>query len=382
MKRIGTLSVLCLGLAIGSFAFEGCSSDDKPAAGVETKKAPAKPSAPATTDTSTKTFGVKTLFLGDAPRSGGAPTTTAWKKFGYDLDGKYTTKDSTDVCQIQPGSDKSYREDGDKGIDNSFGANIVNQIIHGLAPNAPQDLNNSIAKGQFTLMFTITGLSDDAKQTATGLSGYLNAGGQFDPSGQTTPTFSSADNWPVAPELLTNTSDPKSSKIQFSDAYVVDGTFVSGGGSDAKFGLTLSVSGQHLDLNIYRATITFDHTAAAVGANGIIAGILNTEELLASLGKIAGRLDPKLCDPSQFTTLSDQIRSFADIMVDGQQDPSKRCDGISIALGFDSVLVQNPTKVSPPSQGQDTACSGATDAGADTGTKQDTGAPPSDAGAD
>lgn len=375
MKRTHLVSVLSVGVLASSLAiFQGCSSSSSDnTAAVVTKRPPTKPSGPATSDTSTKTFAVQTLFLGDAPRSGPA-SSDAWKKFGYDLDGKITTKDSTDVCKQASGGDRTTQADGDTGIDNSFGENLM-PIINQVSPTAAADLNSQLAKGAFTLLFTVTGLSDDAAQSATGLSGFMNAGGAFDTTGQKQPTFTTADNWPVLPELLTNPADPKSSKIQFPDAYVSNGTWVNGS-SDGKITITLSFGGQNLDLTIEKAIVTFDHKSPTGASNGVIAGLLNTEALISGLTTIAGRLSPGLCTGDGLKTITDKIRAYSDIMTDGSQDPSKTCDAITIGLGFEAKEIANPTLVAPPAQAGQDPCA-ASDAGTDGSVTVDSG---SDAG--
>ncbi len=375
MKRI-ILTSLSGALAVGALvAFQGCSSSEDPSTPTATKKPPARPSGPATTETGMKTFAVKQLLLGDAPRSG-PPSSTAWKKFGYDLDGKYTSATSTDVCKVPPGGDKAAREDGDQGIDNSFGRNLIS-LITNLSPSAASDLNNQITGGQLTLMFSVTGLSDDPKQTATGLKGFLNAGAIFDPTGQKKPTFAPTEEWPVNPELLAG-SDPASAKIQFSDAYVVNGTFVSGGSS--QFSLSLGLGGQKLELNIYKAVATFEHSAPTTASNGVIAGLIKTDELITGLSKIAGQFDPKFCKAEELTTIVDSIKGVSDILSDGTQDTSKTCDAISIGIGFEATQIANPTKVAPPADPGPDPCKPKTDGGTDSGS--DTGTPPQDAGTD
>lgn len=376
MTRTRLLTLLSAGSLASLVAMaQGCSSTTETPV-VVTKRPPVRTGSP-TSDTSTKTFAVQTLYLGDAPRNNPA-SSDAWKKFGYDLDGKITTKDSTDVCKLPPGqSQRTAKEDGDEGIDNSFGHNLM-PIITGVSPTAAADLNGQITKGAFTLMFTVTGLTDEAKQSATGLKGYMSAGGAFDPTGQKVPTFTPTEVWPVLPELLTSTSDATSSKVKFADSYVANGTWVNG--SDAKITISLGFNGQNLDLVINKAVVTFDHKEPSTAANGIIAGILNTEELIAGLTKIAGRLQANLCTGDQLKTITDQIRAVSDIMTDGTQDPNKTCDGISIGLGFDAKQIANPSVVSPPAPPGPDACNPAADAGADAAV--DSAVPPTDAGLD
>jgi hypothetical protein len=378
MKRTHLVSLVGAASVAGLLAVaQGCSSSSDAPSAVKTKRPPERPSA-ATADTSTKTFAVQTLYLGDALRNNPA-SVDAWKKFGYDLDGKVTTKESTDVCKLPPGqSQRTAKEDGDDGIDNSFGHNLL-PIITGVSPTAVADLNGQLTKGTFTLMFTVTGLSDDPHQTANGLKGFMSAGGAFDPTGQKVPGFVPTDVWPVAPELLSNPSDATSSKVQFADSYVTDGTWVNG--SDAKVTISLGFNGQSLDLTMYKAIVTFEHKDPTTAANGIIAGILNTDELIGGLTKIAGRLQKDLCSGDQLKLFTDQIRAVSDIMADGSQDPSKTCDGISIGLGFDAKQIANPSVVAPAADTGGDPCAPSVDGGADSASPVDA-ASPADAGSD
>lgn len=364
MKHRHILSLVTCSLTLGAVAatsLPACSSSETTPSTATVKKAPARPAAPATTETSTRTFAVKQLFLGDAPRTG-APTSTAWKKFGYDLDGKTSTQASTDVCKPPAGGENVAREDGDQGIDNSFGRNLMQTII-GLSPSAATDVQTQLVNGSFTLLLSVTGLSDDPKQTATGLKGFMNAGGIFDPSGQTKPNFGDkALDWPVQGDLLADAKDPKSSRVKFSDAYIAGGTWVSG--SDSVISLTLNVGGRALGLNITKAQVTFEHSAPNVASGGVIAGILNTNELIAALAPSLARLDPKLCSADKASAITDTIRGYSDILTDGTQDPSKDCNGISIGLGFEAVEVANPTKVAPTEPAPPDPCTDPGDAGA------------------
>lgn len=55
--------------------------------------------------------------LGDAEPSG-------WRDIGYNLDGKCTTRTSTDSCTLAAGAALSVQDDGTNGIDNSYGENL------------------------------------------------------------------------------------------------------------------------------------------------------------------------------------------------------------------------------------------------------------------
>ena len=345
MKLARIMTVLGCGIGVaGALVFQGCSSNT-PTTGTaagEVGKPPAKPADAPTTSTTEKNFALHTLLLGDTARGSTVQSpTTAWKKFGYNVDGKVTTRDSTDACKLVSGASKTVRDDGENGIDNSFGANILPIILNTAGAEGPAKINQAISDGSFTIMLNIKGLSDDPKQTATGLTGALLAGGKF-PNGK--PTFTSADDWPVRPELLSNKTDPNSSTIKFTDSYVVNGTWVNGGQSDVK--ISLVFSGVALDLTVHKASLTFDHTGPNKADNGTIAGVINTTELIDGLRKVAGRISTSLCGGSAFEGIAGQIKQASDIMDDGTGGaPTTECNAISIGLGFTADVIGPPKTV-------------------------------------
>jgi hypothetical protein len=60
-----------------------------------------------------------------------------------------------------------------------------------------------------------------------------------------------------------------------------------------------------------------------------------------------------VCGPPVLDNLITSIRQASDILVDGTQDPTKPCDGISIGLGFDAVAA-NLGSVGPTEPASDT----------------------------
>ena len=337
------------------------------------------PPSPPTTGTvppsgDTKTFALNALFLGEADRSGGAPSQSAWKSYGYNLDGKVTAKDSTDVCTLAAGAPKTNQVDGNNGIDNSFGS-VILPIIQSAAslPTPSQTITQAIDKGDFTIQLQITGLTADAKQSSTGLTGQLYASGAYDNG---TPAFDSTTDWPVEPQLLVSPTDVTKSKITFDHAYINNGTFVSGDLSAG--GITVSISlvfqGVPLTLSVNHAVITFDHTTDADAANGTIAGVIDTNELITGLKSVAGRISTSLCG-SAFDGIAQQIQQASDIMSDGTNASGKACSGISIGLGFTGKKVANPTKIaSSDASAPPDPCTSTPDAGGgDTGTSTDAG---------
>lgn len=374
--KIGSVGLAASALVMASY-MAGCSSDPVPTTTGGAGQPPAKPSGPVTADSSIKTFAIKTLYLGEAPRAGGAASNQAWKKYGYNLDGKATVASSTDVCTRAKGAPSSNQVDGENGIDNSFGAVILPIIQSAASINEPsKSFNDSVAKGGFTIQLQIVGLTDDAKQTATGLSGQLFASGAYkgdSPVDVPFPGFGPTTDWPVRAELLNDGATIGSgSKVKFADAYMANGTFVNGSGGST-ITLSLSFSGVSLDLAINKAVLTFDHKTPGSATNGTIAGTIDTEELITGLKKVAGRISTTLCG-TQFDGIAQQIRQASDIMADSTNAPGKDCTGISVGLGFDAELVMNPTKVAKDTgAGTPDPCTTPADAGTDTGTSTDAG---------
>ena len=361
MKLFNSLSLLAVGVgACGIIAVTapGCSGGDSGSSSsggtAATGKTP--PSSPAgataTTETGKKTFAVNQLFLGETNRSN-APTKDAWKDYGYNIDGLATTKESKDVCTRQGGADSAKQEDGNGGIDNAFGRTVLGFIL-GLVPTPSKTLNDSIQGGSFTILFEIAGLTDDPKQTNTGLGGRLLVGGAFGEGKK--PTFATTDDWPYRANPI----------VPINGAYINNGTFVNGSGG-ATVELALFIQGVQLSLTINRAAITFDHTAPNDITNGTISGVIGTEALVSGIEKVAGRISTQLCGGSTLDTIKQTIRQASDILQDGTNRAGANCDAISIGLGFTGKRIGDPKTVAvdavPPPDPCSTPADGGTDGG-------------------
>ncbi|APR77142.1 Hypothetical protein A7982_02489 [Minicystis rosea] len=291
--------------------------------------------------TGSVTLAVSKLYLGNTKPDGTPDSQNGWKNFGFDLDGKISTATSTDLCKPRDNAaTKNVYPDGNDGIDNSFGKNIL-PIILGLASDAPEKINDSIAEGSFTIMLDMQKLGTGADYNP--LTTQLYAGANLGAA----PKWDGTDKWPVVPELLVDPTDiTKGSKVTFPMSYVTGNTWVSG--SKGNVVLSLSISGFTLELTIASAQImvTLD-SAHKKGTKGVIAGILETDKLISELKKVAGAFDPSLCSGATIDSITSQIAQASDIMKDGSQAPGTPCDGISIGLGFDADIVQLGTVADP-----------------------------------
>jgi hypothetical protein len=367
---VGIATVLATGGVITTVAGAGCSGgsssggsgsggggDTCTSAGVQCTVQPAAPSGG--TPTSAKhNYAVHTLYLGDTDRTG-VTNSDAWKSYGYNLDNLVTAKTSTDVCTLAAGASKTTQVDGNGGIDNSFGENILPIIITTAGSDAAQRINNSINTGSFTLMTYITGFDDSAgnHSSATGLTGVLLAGGNYaNHNDGGVPSWDTNTHWPILPVLI-NGCDPTNgcpagtdpvagAQITFPQAYQANGTFVNG--TPGNLDLNLSIGGETIDVKVHSALITFDPKAPGSVTNGTIAGVLVSQELVNSLQQVAGRISTSLCSGSAFQSIAQQILQASDIIIDPgsgavSNTAGANCNGISIGLGFEATEIAAPT---------------------------------------
>jgi len=323
--------------ATGILCAVACSSStDPPVTSSEIGGLPPKAGAdkpPVASDPSV-VYAINKLYLGGTNRDGKSNKASGWKQYGFNLDGKVSTEASKDICKPRAGAvPKNVYPDGNEGIDNSFGKNVL-PLVLAAASDAETSINDSIVEGSFTIMLDIDHLGADTEYNP--LVAKLYGGASLDAP----PKFDGTDEWPVIPELLKDPADITSSKVQFTTSYLIDNTWVSG--SKAPINLSLAVSGFTLNLTIGSAILAMklspDHKSAT---EGTIAGILETDVLTTELKKVVAAFDDSFCDDNATVdSILNQIRQASDIMKDGSQDPTKECDGISIGLGFDMKQVK------------------------------------------
>jgi hypothetical protein len=265
----------------------------------------------------------------------GEGTNGQWKTVGFDLDGLTSTAASTDVCQPNSGADPSVPyPDGNMGIDNSFGKNLLPEIL-ALDQTWVTDVNGSLQQGAFNVLLKMYCLppTGDVPSFTTKLFVATPLA--------TPPKFDGTDVWPVAPELLNDPKDPESSTIIFPNSSVTGNTYDSGKNQTFIITIPLSAQGKttllKLTLNAARATMTLSADRQHA-TGGMIGGVLNTEDFVAEVKKLGYLLG--LCTNPLLPGLITQVRQASDIMHDGTQDPTKTCDGISIGITFEMAAVQ------------------------------------------
>jgi hypothetical protein len=316
---------------------------------------PPPPPTKMTMSTAKHNMAIRNLYLGDESPGTFATGSTppAWASFGYNIDGLITTAQSTDVCTFNSNGSTQDQVDGTNGIDNSFGENI-DSFLSTLAPST--DISADIAAGKFTLEFNTVGLDGTATQSATGLTGALFAGSTYAGTPATTGTgtstsFDITDNWPVNGSLLVDpTNIASGSKINFANAYVNGGVWVSGEPNDIS--LTLSLMGQSLSITIHAGVVTLPITTDAAGQfhskTGIVSGVIETTEFVTAVNAVLAGIG----ECGLQSTVEPLLLGAQDIIIgsDGTTITNTKgtpCNGISIGLAFDADEIAQPSTVAP-----------------------------------
>ncbi|MBK9258411.1 MAG: hypothetical protein IPM54_01080 [Polyangiaceae bacterium] len=280
------------------------------------------------------------IFWGDTDADGTPNPANGWKSFGFDIDGRFSTKDSTDLCKPGAvGSPAQTYPDGHNGIDNSFGKNIL-PIFLGLASEFSSDNNKPITMGEYTYLLSI----DDVGEGPCSTSSAFFLGGNLG----YVPSFDGNDVWPIDASSLVNPNVPTSAKCSFANTRIEMG-FVQAG-PPSQFDLIVKTAGFRMVLPVRQARLKMDlELNNQIATKGHIGGIIRTEDLADEVKKVAAAFDSSFCDPNSPTLQSiiNQLWQASDIMVDGSQDPTKVCDGISIGLGFTMKKAQLGAVVPP-----------------------------------
>jgi hypothetical protein len=285
------------------------------------------------------TFALRRVYLG-GNNAQGVPDSTAWKHLGYDIDGKATTAHATDVCQPVNGAPASdVYPDGDDGIDNNYGKTLL-PILAGLQGDVEAAINNTLDQGTYSVILDLQKLGTGADYNPLLTRFYLGA------ELGSAPKWDGTDTWKLQPGMLNSAADPTSAKVQFAAGYLVGNTWVSGTRTD----LLLRFGG--VDLLLHHAVITMQLDEAHQNVTkGIVSAVLDTQDLLDKIKSAAASVSTTYCDASLLDPVLKSVAAASDILKDGTQDPSKPCDGISFAFGFDAVPahIAGVADASPPS---------------------------------
>jgi hypothetical protein len=275
---------------------------------------------------------MRTIDLGDSDPNSGQTDSEAWQSFGFDIDGASSSCASGPFCQPQAQARVGDLGDGQGGIDNSFGRNIV-PMLTAFTPTPTKEASASIAAGLTTNLIAIRGFG--IGQNASGMSASMVVAG---PLGST-PTWSTSDAWPVDSSSLRG-GNIDAPLLSFPASYLTQRVLVAApasGEGEISLGILASVP---FLLPIRHVQIAMTVSADGSTATGTVSGILLVEGLLRAASAVVAAKLATYCSSGGIDSTDAEIVDAADIPLDGTADTTQQCAGISFGIGFTAVRAQ------------------------------------------
>jgi hypothetical protein len=298
-------------------------------------------------------FVVNAMQLGVSDRGTGTLDTNAWKTYGFDLDGRDTSladsKANTDSCAKVAGAGSTVLVDGNGGIDNNFGSQVMT-VIRSLKSDVEATNNATITSGQSTMLLRLQNVGATFAD-GTGVSGALYSASFWPTGGGTpTPTFTTSDHWSVVTSSLVNSAsigDPSNAVVTFPNGYISGGYWVSGRLAAGTVDVAIGISGTPFVLPLQSGVLT---VKLSDGSDGTIAGAVSTAALQTAVTPVAESFG--ICPGnSTFDSVVTTLTEGADLVSGAPelQDTTVTCDAMSVGLGFTLAPTGVPTAtVAPP----------------------------------
>jgi hypothetical protein len=316
---------------------------------------PGPPATGAEASGTPDTFAVRAWFLGDVARDG-TPDLAAWRTIGWDLDSRSFAEPYGDGhCQPVHSAEatgywKGTGEEGEGGIDNELGAMNGRSVERG-GPSPTALATADAESGVGTLLIRMDHVGEAADYVHVG--GSVRAAvGTVDGEGKV--VAPSAEQWDDGSyEWHPFDGNLDGTGMKCTDAtlphvfptgstllagHVTDNVWVAG--DFGPFVVPVSFLGKWLPLRVHRgwlvARLSADRTRLE---NGTVGGIIAGEDLSGAFNMAFGCVGS--CESRGPTQLSD-------MMLDGTQDETKTCDGVSFAFGFEAVRAREGAPVPAP----------------------------------
>ncbi|MBI5536946.1 MAG: hypothetical protein HY898_29770 [Deltaproteobacteria bacterium] len=319
-------------------------------------------------------FAAHNIYVGTIDPVTGKDDSTAWRRIGYDVDGKCTTaaqsqSDSTGVCKKHPAAQAESLEDGDECRDNAAGK-LLTQGTVVLSGDFERRLNQKVQLSQAAgLAIMLEDLSDERDDPYVPGRMYVTV-----PSPTTPPLWNGSDVIAVDPTSVHN-NDLEQPKYYFKDGYLRDNVWVSNDFNAGKGPVPLMIYDRLVEVSpigmTFAAELNDTHDAIL---RSVLAVAMDMDQVKLKFAPVF--LD-MVCDPVQAALI---LNSFvvpnADLAAGPPPfiDPSKQCDAMSWGIMFDWVLIKS-LKVSPYATPTAPACVDAGPDSADGGMDASDGAP-------
>ncbi len=262
---------------------------------------------------------------------------------GLDLDRFCSCQGETPSCIPRSDQDKDLSCDLAAGRDNQL-TTFFRLVEYVLGFTSDEDslgvLYTQFAElGRWTILFRVTGYNGLPNDEQVRVEWYPSSG----LSGQAPmpPAWEGADEWAVAPSSVV---DPEAGVLEpkyfDNDGYVTNGVLVF---SLPKSELLVTNGLNRLSITISDGTVMGQidpYGSSYVLRDGIIAGRVSEENMFKMAADFRDHNGVPFCiDTPGWLATRDGICRGADIQV-GSAAPNKRCDAVSLALGFDTAAAK------------------------------------------
>jgi hypothetical protein len=289
------------------------------------------------------TFAVSLFRIGITTRTGEV-SDTAWRGYGFDLDGICTSADdsatSKGTCKRDEMSKAGVLTDGDDCIDNNFGSQLV-PLVKGLDAATETKIVDGIKKGGLTLVLRIDDLA------ATGEDGSAPGVWFAAKSSTGTAKLDGTDTWDVDQSSVADGDLGQPLTRVNGSVVMVDGKRIWRSTSDKLDLPAVFIAGATGTVPMAGARVEIDLDAKS-GNMGGYATVTDVQTIVS--GVLAGRM---ICpDNPLHNTVMNTVASSADMPVMLPHDPSQTCNAMSLGLGIELVTgtigkVAAPSKPTP-----------------------------------
>ncbi len=270
---------------------------------------------------------------------------------GLDLDRFCSCEGEPVSCVPRSDQDKDLSCDLPGGRDNQLTQffNLI-EFVLGLDPKADSlgALYSSFAElGRWTILFHVTGYNGLPNDEKVRVEWYPSNtlyvdGGLPDGQAPMPPVWNGQDTWAISPSAVKDPNAPTDTPVFFdNDAYVTNGKLVF---ALQESELLVTNGLTRLAITISNGVVMADidpYGTAYVLRNGLMAGRVSEENLFRMVTQFRDHNGSPFCtmgNPYWLAT-RDAICRGGDIQV-GPPSPNKRCDAISMALGFETATAQ------------------------------------------
>ncbi len=302
---------------------------------------PARTTESSDHDDPERVFALRAIFLDQGER---------WASTGYDLDGLCSTGAEPSVECIPPARSGRPEIDGEGGVDNSLGHQLI-PLLALVYPELEPATQEAETRGIGVLLLRVRGWNgedDDvrvdavlaqsvfgvaANDAGTAPAELPGDGGlEYDDAGFPTlpaPRWDGTDFWFVRDDGFL-AADPEQPRIRDDNAYISGGTLVMRLPDRFPFVLSGSMLGVVFRLTDAVLTVDFDADHRHVG-RAVLAGRYAILDILDSIGTSG------VCPGTEsYVQLARALDLVADIRsTPGSGGPGVKCDAISVGVGFD-----------------------------------------------